>query len=115
LCILIDNVSPAGGVHCLRFSRLSRDHTPATLMEGKNKNVQFVVSRCRMSKRFSKEAGSVVDPEAKTPRRVKLVEGLSPGRRPIRMQGDALHLEWIHDSSTPRAYRATQDSRCSSS
>jgi len=31
------------------------------------------------------------------------------------MQGDALHLEWIRDSSTPRAYRATQESASDSS
>jgi hypothetical protein len=91
-------------------SPAKRGHTPATLMEGKNKNVRFVASRCRMSKCFSKEAGSVVDPEIPTPRRVKLVEGFSPGRQPIRMQRDTMHLEWIRDSSTPRAYRATQDS-----
>ena len=49
----------------------SRGHTPATLMEGKNNQVRFVASRCRMSKRFSKDAGSVADPEIPTPRRDK--------------------------------------------
>jgi hypothetical protein len=31
LYIPFANVSPAGGLPCLRFSRLNRDHTPATL------------------------------------------------------------------------------------
>jgi len=42
-------------------------------MEGENNQVQFVVSRCRMSKRFSREAGSGADPESKTPQRDKLL------------------------------------------
>ena len=64
--------------------------------------MQSVAGRCRMSKRFSQEAGSGADPEIPTPRRDKLFEGYSlQGGNTIRMQGDALHLEWIRDSSTP--------------
>jgi hypothetical protein len=121
LCKTVTLSLPYRGCLCLRFPRCYRGHTPAKrkkvcrYCQGKNNQVRFVASRCRMCKRFSEDAGSVVDPETKTPRRVKLVEGFSPGRPSIRMQGDVLHLEWIRDSSTPRAYRATQDSGCSSS
>jgi len=69
-----------------------------------------------MYKHFSKDVGSGADPESKTPRRENFSQGLSlQGASPIRMQGDALHHEWIRDSSTPRASRATQDSGLPSS
>ena len=39
--------------------------------------MRFVASRCRMSKRFSQEAGSGADPEIPTPRREKTFAGYS--------------------------------------
>src|ERR687886_721166 len=87
LYLSLDRILPCRGRPVLRFSRLSRDHTPARLLSVKNKNVQFVVSRCRMVKRFSEEAGSGADPEIPTPRRVKLVEGYlsrAPGHQDAR-------------------------------
>src|SRR5437763_11674481 len=77
---------PAGGLPCLRFPRFYRGHTPATLMERKNK-MRFVASRCRMSKRFSQEAGSGADPGIPTPRREKNFAGYSlQVGDPFRMQ-----------------------------
>src|SRR5437764_6225756 len=94
---------PAGGLPCLRFPRFYRGHTPATLMERKNK-MRFVASRCRMSKRFSQEAGSGADPEIPTPRRAKLSPvALSRAAIPSGCSENTMHLEWIRDSSTPHA------------
>ena len=66
--------------------------------------MRFVASRCRMSKRFSKEAGSGANPEIPTPRRDKLLPVNSlQGATPSGCSENTMHLEWIRDSSIPHA------------
>ena len=79
-------------------------HALARLIERKKKQVQLVASRCRMSKRFSQEAGSGADPEIPTPRRAKLSPvALSRAAIPSGCSENTMHLEWIRDFSTPHA------------
>ena len=102
-----DTVLPAGG----SSASVAWGHAPSAESVFQETEEFFLMreeaTACRMVKRFSEESGSRADPEIPTPRRGNFRGLLSRAPHTIRMQGDALHREWIRDSSTPRASRAT--------